>query len=273
MWTADSTQIFADGGVGGVAGQQWTADGFLPVAPTPPPPTGGPFDYTDLITSEHASKPKFTALVDAIANGMGDIRTFVQGIPAQFDLDTAVAPQLDVVGQWVGQGRVIPNVLLTGFFGFEDDEAALPFGELGQPSIGGVFYELGAPYGGTTILDDDTYRTVLRAKITTNQSDGTAAALTQAVQDIFGVSATIQDLGNLSITITVASLLTQLEQALIRQFSLLPLPAGVGVAAINYSGFVFAGDMVDTTQASGQLSTGIKLAGAASDTSTATGHL
>jgi hypothetical protein len=32
-----------------------------------------------------------------------------------------------------------------GFFGFHDMPDALPFGELGDPTVGGRFYELGEP--------------------------------------------------------------------------------------------------------------------------------
>ena len=82
-------------------------------------------DYTTLITSEHASKSKFMAVVDLLANGVGAITQVAQSLPTEFDLDAAVGAQQDIVGLWIGQSRVVPNVLTVGFFGFADNFAAI----------------------------------------------------------------------------------------------------------------------------------------------------
>jgi len=190
-------------------------------------------DYTTLITSEYQNSPDFVALVGALTNS-GINAEVVDAIPAAFDLDSAVGVQLDVIGQWVGVSRVVNQVLLVGYFGFADDQAALPFGELGVPNVGGRFYELGEDFAGTTVLADIEYRTVLRAKIIKNRYDGGQFELEQAMADLFGMSATITDNGTLNLTINVGGPVSQTDQALVATYDLLPRPGGVAIGQIIY---------------------------------------
>ncbi len=245
QWSADSTQIDASGAVVGGLGQ-WTADGWLPAQA----PTGGSFDYTTLITSEHNQQPNFVALVGALANSIGAIRDVAASLPAAFDLDLAFGIQLDILGLWIGQPRLVPNVITPGFFGFQDTYGAAGFGELTNPSIGGQFWDLGTPFSGSVQLNDAQYRTVLRAKIISNQFNGTAAELVLAIDDVFQATASIQDAGNLAINLTVSTPVSPLYQALITQFDLLPRTAGVPIGSINYIQVPLQGAAVSTSTAS-----------------------
>lgn len=220
-WSTDSSVITADSTLE-------TADGFVVAPPTS-------LQYAALITSEHAIRPKFMSLVNLIAGGFGDITACILSMPKAFDIDTAVGAQLDIVGKWVGQARVVTNVLLTGFFGFADDPAALTFGELPSPSVGGVFYELGATFQATTTLSDKDYRTILRARIVRNQSNGTLSAIENALQYVFGVPCTVSDIGDMSLAIQVSAPITQTQEALLNTLDLLPRPAGVAIGSITYS--------------------------------------
>lgn len=143
-------------------------------------------DYTQLITSEHADKPKFSALVQAIAGGIDAINASVLSLPQAFDLDVAAGAQLDVIGLWVGQPRDVSGVPTTVFFGFSDNVAAAIFGEQGLPQIGERFYEEGEQFEDSVVLGDPEYRLLLKSKIVRNQSDGTAADLMQALLYLFG---------------------------------------------------------------------------------------
>src|ERR1700749_1053394 len=132
-------------------------------------------DYSDLLTSEYENSPNFIQTVQLTANAIGDITALLQSLPAQFDLDAAIGSQLDVDGQWIGFPRTIGGVLLVQFFGFADDATALTFGELGNPSTGGRFLELGESTSSTATLADPEYRILLRAKILQNDWDGSIA--------------------------------------------------------------------------------------------------
>jgi len=46
-------------------------------------------DYTSLITSEHANKPNFVAVVNALANSVAAITAVAQSLSTDFDLDAA----------------------------------------------------------------------------------------------------------------------------------------------------------------------------------------
>jgi hypothetical protein len=191
--------------------------------------------YANLITSEHNQKPNFMALVGLLTNSIADIVQATQAIQPAFDLDLAVGNQLDIIGLWVGQPRVIETVLVQGFFGFADDVAALSFGEETNPSIGGVFYEEGATAAGSTTLNDAAYLTILKAAIVRNQSSGTRPAIELALQDIFGVPCSVADNGTLSLAITIPVPISPTDQALLTALDILPRPAGVAIGSITYT--------------------------------------
>jgi len=192
-------------------------------------------DYTTLITSEHNQKPKFSAVVDLLANGAADIAAQILSLPHAFDLDYAIGKQLDIDGQWIGQSRTVSDVLIIGFFGFEDDIVAEPFGEEGNAAIGGRFYEEGEPFSGTSVLSDPEYRTILRAKIIRNHYDGTAQEIATALRYIFNAPAYIRDPGNMGLTVVVNSGISLVGQSLLTNFDLLPRPVGVSIDKIIYS--------------------------------------
>ncbi|MFM0488029.1 DUF2612 domain-containing protein [Paraburkholderia graminis] len=136
------------------------------------------FDYTSLITSEHSGKPKFSAMVAAVAQCFADQINVMQSIPAAFDLDTAVGVQLDAVGLWAGITRQL-RLPLNVYFSL--DTANLGFD---QGSWQGPF----DPSAGLVSLDDATFRTLIRAKIAANSWDGTIPGAAAAYAALFGNS-------------------------------------------------------------------------------------
>lgn len=132
-------------------------------------------DYTSLITSEHSARPKFSAMVAAVAQCFVDQINVMQSIPAAFDLDNAIGVQLDAVGLWAGITRQV-NAPLNVYFSF--DTANLGFD---QGSWQGPY----DPSNGLTSLDDDTFRTLIRAKIAANNWDGTIPGAAAAYANLF----------------------------------------------------------------------------------------
>lgn len=197
--------------------------------------------YTALVTSEHNQRQNFMALAGVLTGAVADATAATQALVPAFSLNTAVGAQLDVVGQWVGQSRVIPGILVPGFFGFSEvstglpDGAQLPFGELTNPAKGGIFFELGGTFAGTTTLTDPQYLTVLKARIARNQSNGTLAAIEGALFFIFGAGCRVVDNGTLSLAITVTSPITPVDQSLLTGLDILPRPAGVAIGSITFS--------------------------------------
>lgn len=154
-------------------------------------------DYTGKITAEHADKPKYMAMVAAVAQCFVDARNGVSTMPSAFDLDDAVGVQLDAVGLWVGVKRNV-NTPLTGVY-FSFDTVGLGFDQ-------GVWKGPFDPDTGVTSLDDETYRLLIRARIGANHWDGTLAGSKAILAQIFGSDThiSIQDNQDMSITIGIA---------------------------------------------------------------------
>ncbi|QIX17233.1 DUF2612 domain-containing protein [Burkholderia multivorans] len=134
-------------------------------------------DYTALITSEHRDKPRFMATVGALVQPIVDQMNVLQSMPGKFDLDNAVGVQLDDVGLWVGVSRKIRTPLTGIYFSFDIDGLGFDQGTWKGPFD---------PDTGLTVLDDDTYRLVIRAKIGANRWDGTLESSAAILNSIFG---------------------------------------------------------------------------------------
>ncbi|AOI57444.1 hypothetical protein WI26_07410 [Burkholderia diffusa] len=134
-------------------------------------------DYAALVTSEHRDKPRFMATVGALVQPLVDQINVLVSMPAKFDLDNAVGVQLDDVGLWVGVSRKIRTPLTGIYFSF--DIAGLGFDH-------GTWKGPFDPDTGLTVLDDETYRLVIRAKIGANHWDGTLESSAAILNSIFG---------------------------------------------------------------------------------------
>ncbi|QYY30228.1 DUF2612 domain-containing protein [Cupriavidus pinatubonensis] len=183
-------------------------------------------DYTGLITSEHNRRPKFMAVVEALARPMVTLQDLLGGMPDAFDLDQAVGVQLDAVGLWVGIGRRVATPLTGVYFSF--DTAGVGFD---QGNWKGPF----DPDTGLTLLDDDTFRLVLRAKIGANHWDGTLESSAAILNSIFngGTYVFIQDNQDMSMTIGVAGKVPSAVFLALLEGGYIPLkPEGVRINVV-----------------------------------------
>lgn len=178
-------------------------------------------DYTSLITTEHADKPKFMAMMGIVAQCFADQINVMQSIPAAFDLDVAVGVQLDAVGAWAGVKRQV-NTPLQVYFSF--DKSGLGFD---QGSWQGPF----DPTSGLVSLDDETYRTLIRAKIAANSWDGTIPSAAAAYAGLFANSGSyifIQDNQDMTMTVGVSGAIPSALMVALLTGGYLPLrPEGV----------------------------------------------
>ncbi|MBP1015752.1 DUF2612 domain-containing protein [Serratia fonticola] len=131
--------------------------------------------YQRLITSYHKHKPKFYDHISLITQPLINIQVATSQQVTDFDLDTAIGVQLDAVGLWIGIGRTIKTPIEGVYFSLDVEAVGFDRG-----TWRGEFEA-----GGLTILDDDTYRTILRAKIAANHWDGTTETLSDIYQAIF----------------------------------------------------------------------------------------
>lgn len=184
-------------------------------------------DYTSLITSEHADKPKFMAMVSLLAQWGADRRNMLASIPGLFDIDSAVGQQLDFIGEWVGVKRTL-SVPLSGVY-FSFDTSGVGFDQ-------GTWLGPYDPTTGLVSLPDDQYRILLYATIAANNWDGTVPGAYTAWNMIFqplGYSVLISDNQDMTMSIVlVGPTPDAVTLALFTGGYLNLRPAGVGIT--NY---------------------------------------
>lgn len=201
--------------------------------------------YTNLITSEHADKPKFVAMVAALCQPMVDIQNLCEQVPALYDIETAIGVQLDFIGQWVGISRALPEQLTGVYFSF--DTPGLGFDQ-------GVWEGPFNPSTYLVFLPDDHYRLLLNARILNNQWDGStdhAYTIAQTVFNPLGYELIIQDNADLTMSLGIVGVTTAptaLIQAMLTQGVLDIKPATVGIRTYFYPsipGPIFAFDITN----------------------------
>lgn len=182
--------------------------------------------YTDLITSEHQTAPKFMAMVSAICQAWADGMATALSIPQLLDIDVAIGEQLDMIGQWVGITRNVYPPLSGVYFAF--DTIGVGFDQ-------GVWYELFNPVTAVVTLPDEHYRVLLKARIINNHWNGSVSdiyTLMNAALSPIGVQIFIKDYANLNIEygiISSGTIPSALIVAMLTSGMLDVRPAGVHV--------------------------------------------
>lgn len=153
--------------------------------------------YLQRLTHFYASPnaPKLNAFLYVLLKKFDDVSQCLVRLDTAIDLDSAIGAQLDQLGATAGISRVV------GF----------------QPS-GGV----------SPVLDDATYRTLIKAKIAQNQWDGTIDSLYPIWQTLFpGGTIVIEDNQTMSANIILTGTFTSIIQDLISNGYIVPRPEGV----------------------------------------------
>jgi hypothetical protein len=135
-----------------------------------------PSDYLALITSEHNQRPRYMSTVEITVVPWADGANLGLSFDTLFDLDTSVGQQEDFLGQWVGVTRFITSAVSV-FFSWDTDLLGWGQGRWHTP------YDAGATT--TTRLDDEAYRTLLRARIALHCWDGTIEGAYKAWDMLF----------------------------------------------------------------------------------------
>jgi hypothetical protein len=162
-----------------------------------PPPASY---YSGLLTSEYQNSTKLLAWLAAPLSILNDVTACLAAFDEAFDLDEAIGPQLDILGEIIGAQRLVPF----------------------QPS-GGV----------SPLLDDPTYLIYLKARIAQNQWTGTIDSLQAIWRTLFpGGTIVIEDNQNMTVNIILAGAFTSILQDLITHGLIVPRPQGV---LYNYS--------------------------------------
>lgn len=137
------------------------------------------------VTEQFKEADVFQRYLITLIDGYDDIQTCLQQLLQMRSLDTAEGAQLDILGNIVGQDRVLVEADIFQYFGMQGYPEAQPFGDLSNPNFGGFFYSLGESVGGNIRLTDDLYRLFIRAKIFKNSFTATPEEFITAINYIF----------------------------------------------------------------------------------------
>jgi hypothetical protein len=159
--------------------------------------------YLDNVTSQYRDKSNFIAWLSTHLTIVDGIYNILKSLDDNFDLDYAIGAQLDTLGVIIGRSRTLNF----------------------NPSD-----------GSSATMDDDTYRTVLKAKIAMNNWDGTVPSMYEIWDDLFSndddMTLKLKDNQDMSFDALITGYVTQLQQELIMNGYVVPKPEGVRV---NYA--------------------------------------
>lgn len=183
-------------------------------------------DYVDLITSQHRHKEKYIAMIKAVSQPMTDCFNFLKNLNSKFDIETAEDPYLNILARWTGTPLIIPGAAQLAYFGFEDQENSLTFGELDDPEVGGYFRESGQSGTGGLMPEGEFLRRLIQAKILKNHSTGNIRETKQILSLVLNHDQfKVIDNNDMSVTfINQAPRMTDTDKILVRMF--FPLPSG-----------------------------------------------
>lgn len=153
--------------------------------------------YRRLLTSEYKTKPKLTSwLLWLLSEGLTHA-SVLQEVLEAFDLDLATGKQLDVIGRITGVSRLLS------------------------------FYPAD---GSSPVMDDDTYRLVIKARIIQNYWKGNLDELYEAWAVLFpDIILQIQDMQDMTFNVVIVGEFTTLMRELITNGYIVPKPEGVRI--------------------------------------------
>lgn len=128
----------------------------------------------------------FDKFLQLLAVGVSSQQEFFRQLMQERSIDTAVGKQLDIIGDIVGQPRVLINIETLPFFGFLGNPLAQSWGDKGRPDVGGYWWDGTKPRTSNQELNDEQYRVFIKAKILKNRTRGTPEDIIEFIQYVFG---------------------------------------------------------------------------------------
>lgn len=196
-----------------------------------PPTVNARFDFTKVIISQYANSPVIGQLVANMNSYVNQWANFQAFYSYVWDVNTAQAFGLDILGRIVGVNRYLllpaSQGLTFGFYNATSPHDFAPFNDA-------PFYSsnLGTM---TFSLSDAVFRTLILVKALANISASTTPALNQMLINLFGASGQcyVSDGLNMTISYVFKFLLSPTQYAILTQSGVIPRPAGVQVNIVQ----------------------------------------
>ena len=179
------------------------------------------------LITQYREASNLIAYIEAFTAQSNEIEVMFQELLEDRWVDTAIGAQLDILGEIVGQPRVIPAYDTIPYFGFDTSIGAGTFGTLAVPATGELFRRVDDLEFVAGTLTDTNYRIYIKAKILKNITDTSIDSVIGVSQAIFPtLTLTITESGvNAHLAFNTA--LTDAQKLTIVYGNLYQKPAGV----------------------------------------------
>lgn len=181
----------------------------------------------DRIYAQYRTKPKAVEWYAICRTLGGEIEAAAQAVRGSYDIDNNVGAQLDVIGRIVVASRnfLATTPLSPGLFALTDGDS---FGDTNAMFSATTI-------GQDTLMSDEFFRLVIRAKIIKNNSDATIESILDGVTFLIPGANVIRviDGEDMSFGIEFNGNLTDLERWALLNGKLIPKPQGV-----HFNGFI-----------------------------------
>lgn len=182
------------------------------------------FDYLeearDRVTEQFKEKDVFDKYLQLLIDQQESIQQVFKDLIQKRSIDEATGVTLDVIGEIVGQPRELIAVDLFNWFSFQGVPIEGSFGDLSDTTLGNRFWDLDLALSGNVLMDDQTYRLFIKAKILKNTTSSTPEEFINFVRFIFGAQYNVVvGEGQAEFTFLIGKVLSPFEQALLSYVS------------------------------------------------------
>jgi len=179
--------------------------------------------------AQYADKPKITQWLDIVPTMSLQLVDTVQLVRTSYDIDTATTHELDIIGRIVAQSRDFESYISADSLYLGSSNA----------NLGGMNAQLKpATSRISQSVSNDIYRTLIKAKIAKNNSDGTIESVLASINFITGVEILSVTEGDMSFGINFADGIGELARFLLTTFDVIPKNQGVRFLGFTEEPFV-----------------------------------
>lgn len=203
------------------------------------------------ITDQFRDKDIIDRYLQLLIDEQEEIQTMFKDLLQKRSIDEATGATLDIIGEIVGQPRELISVDLFNWFSFVGVPVEGSMGDLNDTSVGNRFWDLNTALAGNVLMDDETYRLFIKAKILKNTTNCTPTQFIEFIRFIFSGNYLVAiSEGRAEFSALIGKELSAFEQSLLTYISspngypsrLIPKPVGVRVNygyfdSQNYFGF------------------------------------
>ncbi len=178
----------------------------------------------DRIYAQYRNSPKAYQWYGITRSISDEIQSAANDVRLMYDIDNNSGEQLDIIGRIVGvDRRVIASItIVVAQFGDEAAQCGDDTVQFGNDSI-----------TENATLSDDYFRSLIKAKIQNNSNDTTIDGIIQSVNAILSndVEVIVNDNEDMTFSIEVYGVITDIERYLILNNNIIPKPQGVGISS------------------------------------------